>query len=104
MTELFCHLWVIRQSPMFWAVIDAWVAAGGPSWLATRSRSPQQCPAMGTLYKGVHICPESSPFGDITDILFMYIKGRCKSKCTWDLGFVGFFIPFSVFSFGLFPG
>ena len=31
------------------ALIDAWVATGGPSQLATKSRSPQQCPGMGTL-------------------------------------------------------
>ena len=48
---------------------------------------------------------DSDIFGDVTDVLLMYIKGGYKSECTQDLGFflVGL-VNLLVFSFGLFPG
>ena len=62
-----------------WAVIDTWVAAGGPIWLATESRSPQQHPAMGTLLKGMCICPV--PPGQSSGSLLQNLAQRGTQQC-----------------------
>ena len=37
-------------------------------------------------------------FGDVTDVLLMYIKGGYKSKCAWDQFFFSFFWSFHLVS------